>query len=344
MSEYRVALDVYNGPLDLLLFLIRREEIDIQDIPIAEVTRQYVEYVQLLQQIDPESAGEFLVLAATLMEIKSRMLLPRPPEESAEEAFEDPRSELVRQLLLYKSFKDSARLLEHAAEEQSMKFPRQPVLPEETRDEIDLEGIDIWDLFRAFKHLLEQVGQAGPVHRVQVDDTPIALHADDILDSLQRAEGVQKFDAVFAGRTRAEMIGLFLALLELIRQRRIRVSQDRLFGEILIHLLDATPLTSVADEAYSYPTETNELVTEASMPSADVLGPWDQGEDSALDRATESLLYNRAEGVDDEDHDASDVGQMNTVRLNDGDSAEVVAFDLEKPGGQAPRETDHETL
>lgn len=284
MSEYRVALAAYSGPLDLLLFLIKRDEIDIYDIPIAEVTRQYIEYVEVLQQLDPESAGEFLVLAATLMEIKSRVLLPRPPEAVSDEPLEDPRSELVRQLLEYKTFKDSARRLESAAEVQSLKFPRHPVLPDRPTDEVELDGVDVWDLFRAFKALLEQVGQAGPVHRVQADDTPIALHADDILDSLQRADGVQKFDVVFAGRSRAEMIGLFLALLELIRQKRVRITQDRLFGEIVLHLLDATPLSSVSDEAYSYQGESAEVVEAAAAPVSEVFGEW-VDESAELDRA-----------------------------------------------------------
>jgi len=244
MNEYNVALDVYHGPLDLLLFLIRREEIDIYDIPIARITRQYIEYMEVLVQLDPESAGEFLVLAATLMELKSRMLLPRPPAEESAEEIIDPRLELVRRLLDYKKFKDAARCLEDAADEQALRHPRSPVLSGQPSNELELENVDVWALFEAFKRLLEQIGQAGPVHRVRVDDTPVALHAMDILDSLQRESGVEEFEAVFSGRTKPEMIGLFLALLELIRRKRVRVSQDRPFGPILIHLLDAAPLSA----------------------------------------------------------------------------------------------------
>ena len=242
MNEYRVAIDVYNGPLDLLLYLIRREEIDIYDIPIARITRQYVEYAELLQQLDPEVAGEFLVLAATLMEIKSRMLVPRPVAEETPEDLLDPRLELVRQLLEYKKYKDAARQLEDAADEQAKKYARSPALPPRPTDEMELEDVDIWDLFEAFNRLLEQTGQRQAVHHIGVDDTPITLHAEDILDSVQRAGGLQDFTEIFAGRTRAEMVGLFLALLELIRQRRIRVTQDRNFGAIRLHLLDPTPL------------------------------------------------------------------------------------------------------
>jgi len=247
MTDYRVALDIYNGPLDLLLFLIRRDEIDIYDIPIARITKQYLLYVDLLKQLDPEIVSEFLVLAATLMEIKSRTLLPRPPEEVIDDEIGDPRLELVRQLLEYKKFKDAARSLEEAAAERALRHERRPTLPESNADETAIENLDIWDLFEAFNRLLTQIGKTGGVHQVGVDDTPIALHAEDILDSIQRAGGSQGFEEIFTGRTRAEMIGLFLALLELIRQRRIRAIQDRPFGPILIRLLDPTPLDRVED-------------------------------------------------------------------------------------------------
>jgi segregation and condensation protein A len=246
LSEYKVALDVYNGPLDLLLFLIRREEIDIYDIPLAHVTAQYIKYVELLQQLDPDGVSEFLVLAATLMEIKSRTLLPRPPADDADEEIVDPRLELVRQLLEYKKFKDAARYLDEAASERAKQHARSPTLPPPPSDEVDIENIDIWDLFDAFNRLLEQTGRREGVHHVGVDDTPIALHAEDILDSIERAGGTQRFDEVFTGRSKPEMIGLFLALLELIRQRRINASQDRPFGTIWLHLLDVTRLDDQA--------------------------------------------------------------------------------------------------
>lgn len=242
MTDYKVSLDVYNGPLDLLLFLIRREEVDIHDIPIALVTKQYLKYVELLAQLDPDSASEFLVLAATLMEIKSRALLPTPPAEEGEDEMVDPRLELVRQLLEYKKFKDAARYLDDAGEAQSQRYPRSPSLPPVEADETDIENLDIWNLFDAFNKLLEQTGRKDPVHKIGIDDTPIALHVEDIIDSIQRAGGMQKFEEIFAGRSKPEMIGLFLAMLELIRARRIRVNQDRTFSAIWIELLDDTPL------------------------------------------------------------------------------------------------------
>ena len=245
MTDYKVALDVYNGPLDLLLFLIRRDEIDIYDIPIARITEQYAEYIELLQKIDPETGSEFLVLAATLIELKSRTLLPNPPVEETDEEIIDPRLELVRQLLEYKKYKDVARSLEDSAAEQALRHARSPALPASNEDEIELERIDIWDLYAAFDRMLRQTGKTGAVHEITVDDTPVALHAADIADALERAGGAQQFDEVFQGRSRSEMIGLFLALLELIRQHRVKVVQKRSFGPIHIVLLDATPLHSV---------------------------------------------------------------------------------------------------
>ncbi len=270
MSEYKVALDVYHGPLELLLFLIHRDEIDIYDIPIAHITQQYLEYIELLQQLDPEQVSEFLVLAATLMEIKSRTLLPRPPVEETDEETMDPRVELVRQLLDYKKFKAAARSLEQAADERAFKYVRSPVLPDLPVDELELDQVDLWDLVDAFMRIMEQIGKTGAVHEIGIDDTPMALHAADIMDSIQRADGTQKFEEVFAGRTKAEMIGLFLALLELIRRRRVRVSQDRPFGTIHVHLVDPAPVDDLDEgdlERMDQPIDVNAQSEPGSGPA-----------------------------------------------------------------------------
>ena len=168
MTEYKVALDVYSGPLDLLLFLIRREEIDIHNIPIARITQQYVEHLDLLALVDPEVVGDFLVLAATLMEIKSRTLLPSPPADEGDDELVDPRSELIRQLLEYKRFKDAAHQLEDDAAERAMKFSRMPGVLPTVEEELELENLQVWDLFDAFRRLLEQTGQTDPVHQVGI--------------------------------------------------------------------------------------------------------------------------------------------------------------------------------
>lgn len=244
MADYQVRTDVYNGPLDLLLFLIKREEVDIYDIPVARVTQQYVEYIGMLRVIDPNVAGDFLVMAATLMEIKSRMLLPRQSVEDDEaEDLTDPRLELVRQLLEYKSFKDASFALGAAADAQSARWPRSPAkIKPAPPGEVDLDDAQIWDLVAAFNTLMTAIGVGPATHDVVFDDTPIALHATDIVDRLQAEGGQLSFEAIFHGRTKPEMIGLFLALLELMRQQRIRITQSTIFGEINIRLISAAPI------------------------------------------------------------------------------------------------------
>ncbi len=295
MNEYRVQVDAYNGPLDLLLYLIRREEVDIYDIPIARVAEQYGRYVEVLQIIDPNIAGDFLVMVATLMEIKSRAMLPRVlAVDDEEESFEDPRLELVRQLLAYKSFKDAARALGTAAEVQALRHPRRPVgpPPEERERELDLEDVSIWALVHAFGALLEQTGRGTPTHEVVVDDTPLSLHADDIVDSLSRSGGSQLFEAIFTGRSKIEMIGLFLALLELIRRRRIRITQQEQFGPITLHLVEEAPLEEDSEweddvewfpdgTSEDGPNDVQESQPNETIPSAeDAMGPPGFDEDS----------------------------------------------------------------
>ena len=251
-EEYRVSLDVYNGPLDLLLYLIRRDELDIHDIPIARITEQYVAYVELIKTVDPNLAGDFLVMAATLMEIKTRLLLPTPPaeEEDGEGLDIDPRAELVRQLLEYKAFKDAAGDLAAAAGRQAMKFPRAPARPEgDAEPELDLEDVQVWDLFDAFAKIMEAIGHRPTHHEVIYDDTPVELHAADILDRLGR-EGPMTFEQIFEGRdNRGEIVGLFLAMLELMRQRRIRARQMDGHGRIRVELREAEEETPTEDDA-----------------------------------------------------------------------------------------------
>lgn len=239
-GEYKVQLDVYQGPLDLLLYLIKRDEVDIHDIPIARIADQYCAYVQMLQEMDINLAADFLVMAATLMEIKSACLLPRPPavEDDGGEDLADPRVELVRQLLEYKAFKDAAGELEAGLAEAADRFGRGVgELPEAvTVDpaELDLGELELWDLISAFQQVVRQVLDGPLRHEVIYDDTPVDLHAEDILERVRR-DGRLRFEAVFEGRDRrCEVIGLFLALLELIKLQRVRAVQDADFAGIWI--------------------------------------------------------------------------------------------------------------
>ncbi len=236
-DEYRVQLDVFSGPLDLLLYLIRRDELDIQDIPIARLTEQYLQYVHLLERIDPNSVGDFLVMASSLIEIKSRALLPTPPLEPLDDS-DDPRAMLVRQLLEYKAFKDAARSLAESAEERSRRFVRRPAdLPPELAG-IELEEVEVWDLLAAFNRVMTAIGKGPGVHDVRYDETPIERYQSIIIEMLERG-GPGTFDSLFdRATTKAELVGTFLALLELMRQQRVRVEQDRVGGVIYLFLIE----------------------------------------------------------------------------------------------------------
>jgi len=204
------------------------------------VTEQYLEYVRLLEQLDPNAAGEFLVLAATLIELKSRALLPSPPLETDDD--DDPQKVLVRQLLEYKRFKDAADSLRSAADERAKRYVRWPAeLPADLQG-VELEEVQAWDLLSAFGKVMSAIGRGPAVEDIRYDETPIEAHINVILDRLAR-ESPTTFYALF-GRSsdRAEIIGLFLALLELIRTERVRAEQDTAFGTIYVFLLE-----SVAD-------------------------------------------------------------------------------------------------
>jgi segregation and condensation protein A len=228
--DYQVDLEVFRGPLDLLLYLVRRNEVDICDIPIARIAEQFLDYLRVLEMIDVEHAGEFLVMAATLMEIKSRMLLPRAPGPDEEEA--DPRLELVRQLIEYKKYKEAAALLEAQAERQLTRLPRQPV---ETAAEQDpavqpLRQVELWDLVSAFGRLMRETLALEP-QRIVVDQTPTHVYMESILERLHR-EPRLAFSAVFTPPyARARLVGLFLAILELIKSGSVIVDQPEPFGE-----------------------------------------------------------------------------------------------------------------
>ena len=260
-EDYRVQLSAYAGPLDLLLHLVKRHEIDLHDIPIAELTEQYLEHLRLLKTIDVDLAGEFLVMAATLLEIKSRMLVPHVMEDAEEAVGEenesspvDPRHELVQQLLAYKQYKDAAIDLEQRQRDWAMRPPAHAVASSAPQGEdaapvdFEMDDVHVLDLCEAFARILDSIGQAH-VHEVSYDDTPLSLHAEDICDRLKR-DGAMTLQRMFEGRSsRSEMVGLFLALLELVRQWRVKVVQDKPGEAIQIDLRDP-------NEAAAEPTET----------------------------------------------------------------------------------------
>ena len=235
MRDCKVALDIFEGPLDLLLYLIRREEVDVRDIPILKITDQYLRYLELMRMLDLDIASEFLVMAATLLHIKSRMLLPpeeRPAEEDIGEG-EDPRAALVKQLLEYKRFKEAAGFLSRKEQEQQSVFARyvdRTFLPEPS--DSPLAEVSIFDLISAFSDVLKRV--TGDPREIAED---IYTVTDKIasISALLGERPVVKFSELFKDALiRAEVIATFLALLELIRLKKIQAHQPEPFAEIEI--------------------------------------------------------------------------------------------------------------
>ncbi len=245
MSDYRVNLDIFSGPLDLLLYLVRKEEVDIYDISIASVTTEYIRYVEVLKMLNMELAGDFLVMAATLMEIKSAMLLPADEIDAVdEEQGVDPRKELIRQLLEYKKFKDAANMLKSSSDIQAQRYQRSDViltqLGDETEPEVDMEQLSIWDLLSAFDTVMKSIGTVMDISRIS-DDTPIDLYQIEILHRLQ-SEGAMSFERIFEGKkNKLVMIGLFLGILELVREKLITAEQSEETGAIYLRSLTDIP-------------------------------------------------------------------------------------------------------
>jgi segregation and condensation protein A len=234
-EPHKVALDVFEGPLDLLLYLIRKDELNIYDIPIESVTRQYLEYLSLMQSLDLNVAGEFIVMAATLMMIKSRMLLPveeRPPDEEDEE---DPRAELVRQLVEYKRFKDAACELQKMELHQENVFGLGGALlaVESPGPYVMLQDVSLFDLIRALGEVLRRAPESEQPEIVGPSVT-VADRIQAILEILAQRTEV-RFEELFRGdASRLAIVCSFVALLELIRLHRVSVRQEQPFGEIWI--------------------------------------------------------------------------------------------------------------
>jgi len=257
LADYRVNLEIFAGPLDLLLYLVRREEVDIYDIPIAKITDQYVRYLEMLRQLDIDLAGDFLVMAATLMHIKSAMLLPRAqPDEVDIEELADPRAELIRQLLEYKKFKDAANLLGSAADEYKGRFGRPDVIIEQLKPDaepkVDIEQVSIWDLLEAFDSIMEATGAKFDISHI-TDDTPIDLYQIEILHRLQ-TEGPMSFERIFdSGANRLVLVGLFLALLELARNGLVCAEQPDNVGAIYLRALTDEPAEQAVQKGIFVP-------------------------------------------------------------------------------------------
>lgn len=229
-DAYNIKLPLFEGPLDLLLHLIRENKIDIYDIPIALITHQYLEYLKMMKELNFDIAGEFLVMAATLIHIKSRMLLP-PDEEISQEEQEDPRRELVQTLLEFQTFKEAALGLREKEEEWVKVFHREP-LSDEADGEVYLIDVSLFDLLKAFKKILDTAPQE--IISITKEILTVKDKMSLIMEVLHGQEAM-KFEEFFKeGITRVQLIVTFVALLELIRLGLIRAYQEREFGNIWV--------------------------------------------------------------------------------------------------------------
>jgi segregation and condensation protein A len=232
---YKIKLDIFEGPLDLLLYLVRKNHLNIYDIPIADITDQYIEYLNLMQMLDLNIAGEFIVMAATLMQIKSKMLLPAQENEQ-EEQEEDPRAELVRRLLEYERFKEIANSLREKEEQQREVFKR----PRSERPQQDAAGnepvyfeANIFDLINAFTQALKDVPREL-FYEVVKDEFSVDEKIHTILHMLLLKQTLPVADLFNKAANKIEIIVTFLAVLELVKMREVVVLQSAAFGDIVI--------------------------------------------------------------------------------------------------------------
>ncbi len=254
--DYTVKLQAFEGPFDLLLFLIEKNEVDIWDIPIAEITAQYLAYIRAMQELDLELASEFLVVAAKLLAIKSRMLLPTPPAEADEEP-EDARAELVHDLLEYKRFKEAASMLGELEHQRALLCGR----PDEEAHYLSLftppdplQGVQLPDLGRALQNVLQRLREADMEDGLEIRRAEITVRdkMDLLTERLFSHGGSASFTELFAdGRSRLDVIVQFLALLELIHMGLLRAVQDEVYEDIYLYAVDMPALAAAREKGYA---------------------------------------------------------------------------------------------
>ncbi|MFZ4116773.1 MAG: segregation and condensation protein A [Chthoniobacterales bacterium] len=229
---YKVNLDIFEGPLDLLLYLIKKEEVDIYEVSLEQITKQYLEYLEAFEVLNIEIAGEFVVMAATLLYIKSRTLLPQSqqmPEEDVEE--DDPRWELIRQLIEYKKFKEAALHLRDQEEYQATIFSRPPTSLENaatslTQDPLLLSEVSIFDLINAFQKALDRLAEEEPFNEIYEETYTVADRIQHLIRLLDGGVALTFEELLSSTVTRSELVVTFLAMLELIRMKYLTVRQE----------------------------------------------------------------------------------------------------------------------
>lgn len=232
-EDYKVKLEIFEGPLDLLLYLIKKDEVDIQEISLSRITGQYLAYIETFRMLNIDLAAEFIVMAANLMYLKSRTMLPRqeqPPEEDSDE--DDPRWELIRQLIEYKKFKDAAHFLSRREVEQESRFALQPEVPEVDPEPPPLAEVSIFDLIRAFQNVLKRFEESHELGDIVDDRYTVADKIELLLERFAPGQAAH-FDSLFEDAvTKAEVIVTFLAVLELMKMNQFVIRQRGTFGEI----------------------------------------------------------------------------------------------------------------
>lgn len=228
-DSYKVKLEVFEGPLDLLLFLIRKEQVSIYDIPIARITDQYLDYLRKMEELDIGVAGEFLLMAATLIQIKSQMLLPRDPLVPEEE-IEDPRKELVEQLLEHQKFKAAANMLHQFGTIEAAAFTRGAIESDLQNPEI---SATVFQLFQVFQEVLDRQKAITEIE-IARDEVTLAQKMAEIKLMVENESEVKARDLFERSRSKREMVLVFLGILELVKELVVRLTQSELFGEIVL--------------------------------------------------------------------------------------------------------------
>lgn len=319
-DPYGIRLGVFEGPLDLLLYLIRKNEVDIYDIPIATITHQYLAFLNTgVHLLDLEQAADFILMAATLMKVKSQMLLPREIDEDDPDAegLGDPREELVRRLLEYQQFKEIADWLGDARREQSNLFHRTGTLDEADADQ-GLQPVSLFDLLKVYKHVLDHVPNTV-VHRVVEEGASVEESITRILSELDSRTRL-RFHELIRGQTRVSMVATFIGVLELLKSQRIRVQQARPFDDIWIE---------------GRPEEERDAVDEGDDPTDEAAG-----EDEPGDGGTREVeLGSRADdGGGAEPAVPMDDQAMHSLGMDDEVEGRVVEF----PGSVAHHGSAHD--
>jgi len=239
--KYQINLDTFEGPLDLLLYFIKRDELNIYDIPIAKITREYLEYLNMMHTLDLQIAGEFVEMASTLMSIKAKMLLPRFSEASENDDIEDPRNELVQRLLEYQQYKEMGKEMKNLEEENISYFHRNPNLTYIDRN-IDakeiLHKISLFDILTAFKNVLDKIPDESIPHEVQLEDVNIDDQTKYLYTFFIKKSKVNFSTVVKTIKNRVVLIVTFVAILEMIRTQQIRIYQTDLFEDFIIEKVE----------------------------------------------------------------------------------------------------------